>query len=187
MAANDPHYDAKLFVAAHPHGTGSVLSEPYSGSPKQHAKNRCTLIQSWFRRTAIWAFWKLDSIIKNDLFNINMRNRRRDKSASSGDDPDGFTRNVGTAIPQNIPESSAWWKMQAKDLFALTEEGEMGMMQSMVTITHNDYVPELLASVRRGPFANPTESEMVEYLLTRVKADRHRPKFEDFALEHAMS
>ena len=74
VKAHDPHYDAKLFVAAHPHGTGSVLSEPYSGSPKQHAKNRCTLIQSWFRCTAIWAFWKLDSIIKNDLFNINMRN-----------------------------------------------------------------------------------------------------------------
>ena len=38
VKANDPHYDAKLFVAAHPHGTGSVLSEPYAGSPKQHAK-----------------------------------------------------------------------------------------------------------------------------------------------------
>ena len=77
--------------------------------------------------------------------------------------------------------------MQAKDLFALTEEGEMGMMQSMVTITHNDYVPELLASIRRGPFASPTESEMVEYLRAHAKTNGRRPKFEDFALEHVMS
>ena len=34
----------------------------------------------------------------------------------------------------------------------------MGMMQSMVTITHNDRVPELLAVIRRGPFAEPNET-----------------------------
>ena len=28
---------------------------------------------------------------------------------------------------------------------------------------------------------------MVEYLLTRVKTDRNRPKFENYALEHVMS
>ena len=91
-------------------------------------------------------------IIKNDLFNLNSRRRRRGRSASAPDDPDGFTRNFGTAVPANIPESSAWWKVQSKDLFAITEEGEMGMMQSIVTITHNDRVPELLAVIRRGPF-----------------------------------
>ena len=84
-------------------------------------------------------------------------------------------------------KSSAWWKVQSKDLFAITEEGEMGMMQSMVTITHNDRVPELLAAIRRGPFAEPTETEQVEYLLTRVKAKREALDFENYALEHVLS
>ena len=44
-------------------------------------------------------------IIKNDLFNINSRRRRRGRPASAQDDPDGFTRNFGCAVPQNIPES----------------------------------------------------------------------------------
>ena len=34
-----------------------------------------------------------------------------------------------------------------------------------------DHVPELLAVIRRKPFAEPTETEMVEYLLTRVRSD----------------
>ena len=126
VKANDPHFDAKVWPAFHPHGTGSVLSEPGSGSLKAHARNRAASIQSWFRRTALWAFWFLDRIIKNDLFNLNSRRRRRGRPASAQDDPDGFTRNFGTAVPANIPESSAWWRMQAKDLFAITEEGEMG-------------------------------------------------------------
>ena len=42
-------------------------------------------------------------------------------------------------------------------------------MQNMITISHNDYCPEMLAAIRRGPFAKPTEDEMVEYILTRVR------------------
>ena len=83
--------------------------------------------------------------------------------------------------------SSAWWKEQSKDLFALTEEHELGLMSSMVTITHNDLVPEQLANMRRGPFAQPTESEKVEYLMTRVRTDRQRSQFENFGLEHVLS
>ena len=63
----------------------------------------------------------------------------------------------------------------------------LGMMQSMVTITHNDHVPELLAVIRRKPFAEPTEAEMVEYLFTRVRTDRRKPDFENYAFEHVLS
>ena len=83
--------------------------------------------------------------------------------------------------------SSAWWKEQARDLYAITEEHELGMMSSMVTITHNDIVPEMLANIRRGPFAAPTEEEHVEYLLTRVRSDRHRADFENYGMEHVLS
>ena len=54
-------------------------------------------------------------------------------------------------------------------------------MQCMVTITHNDHVPELLAVIRRKPFAEPTETEMVEYLFTQVRTDRRKADFENFA------
>ena len=57
-----------------------------------------------------------------------------------------------------IHRSTAWWADKAKGLFAITEEGELGMMNSMVTITHNDSSPELLAVIRRKPFAMPTAS-----------------------------
>ena len=52
--------------------------------------------------------------------------------------------------------------MQSKDLCALSEDGELGMMQELITITHNDHVPELLSVIRRGPFAKPTESETAD-------------------------
>ena len=61
------------------------------------------------------------------------------------------------------------------------------MMSSTVTITHNDLVPEMLANIRRGPFSPPTETEQVEYLLTRVRSDRQRGDFENYGLEHVLS
>ena len=94
----------------------------------------------------------------------------------------------GHGTPEkNALQSSAWWKVQSKDLFAITEEGEMGMMQSMVTITHNDRVPELLAVIRRGPFSEPTETEQIEYLFIRVRAKREKRDFDNFAFEHVLS
>ena len=63
----------------------------------------------------------------------------------------------------------------------------MGMMQRMATITHNDQAPELLAVIRRGPFSEPTETEQIEYLFTRVRAKREKMDFENFAFEHVLS
>ena len=83
--------------------------------------------------------------------------------------------------------SSAWWKEQAKDLFALTEEHELGMMSCMVTQTHNDLAPEMLANIRRGPFSPPTPEEHVEYLFTRVRSARQRSDFENYGMEHVLS
>ena len=57
MRFSEPHMDAKLFPHVHPYGTGSLLSELGSGSPHRHAKNRLLLIQSWFRKSALWGFW----------------------------------------------------------------------------------------------------------------------------------
>ena len=62
-----------------------------------------------------------------------------------------------------------------------------GIMQSMVTITHNNRCPEMLAAVRRGPFAKPTQEEKIEFLLTRVRKSDCRVAFADHALEHTLS
>ena len=96
-------------------------------------------------------------------------------------------RYFGTTVPTSIPESSSWWAHQAKDLFALTEQSEMGMMEMMITIAFNDFAPEMLASARRGPFAAPDETELVEYLMTRLRTERTRLDHQNFALEHVLS
>ena len=168
VPANDPHYDAKVWPHVHPYGTGSLLSEPGSGGTQRHARNRLTLIQSWFRRSALWGFWFLDRLVKTELFFKNKR--RRDcghPGASNANEEDPLTRLFGTAQPSDVPESSEWWKKQQRDLFAVSDEAELGLMSTMITITHNDSAPEMLASIRRGPFAEPTEEEFVEYLITR--------------------
>ena len=51
------------------------------------------------------------------------------------------------------------WKKQQQDLFAMSDDSELGLMQAMVTVTHNDSCPEMLAAIRRGPFATPTEED----------------------------
>ena len=65
----------------------------------------------------------------------------------------------GRTEPKRVVESRAWWEDQQKSLSAMTEEHELGMMNAMVTITQNDRSPEILAWVRRGPLASPTEEE----------------------------
>ena len=60
----------------------------------------------------------------------------------------------------------------------------------MVTVSHNDKVPELLAHVRRGPFSRPTSEEKIEYLLSRaLKANKPLAlsRVTDYAMEHTLS
>jgi hypothetical protein len=69
-------------------------------------RNRACLIQSWFRRSAIWGFWKLDWLIKKDLFWTNMRRQKPDAGPQQGQgQQDPMERIFGTIIPKNIPES----------------------------------------------------------------------------------
>ena len=74
-------------------------------------------------------------------------------------------------------------------LIFMSQGGVIGWFEQFAVkrITHNDLVPEQLANMRRGPFATPTESEKVEYLMTRVRTDRQRSQFENYGLEHVLS
>ena len=45
----------------------------------------------------------------------------------------------------------------------------------------------MLAVIRRGPFAKPTNMEQIEYLFTRVPKTDSRKHFEKHSLEHVLS
>ena len=188
VPANDPHYDARVFPCVHPYSTGSLLAEVGSGGTQRFSRNRLMLIESWFRRSALWGFWSLNRLIQTELF---FKNRKRQaagrQGASATNDPDHIVRLFGTAQPSDIPESTEWWKRQQRDLFAITDEAEQGLMSAMVTVTMNDSCPEMLASIRRGPMAQPTDEEMIEYLLQRKRRDQERPAFENHSLEHVIA
>ena len=64
---SEPHYDAKVWPVVHPNGTGSMLAEPGAGSGYRHAENRLALIQSWFRKIALWSSWFLNRLITSRL------------------------------------------------------------------------------------------------------------------------
>ena len=165
VKSNDAHYDAKCWPCVHPYGTGSMLSEPGSGGTQRHARNRMSLLQSWFRRSALWGFWFLDRLIKTELFFKNRKRRETGRAHVPVSESDPYKRLFGTAQPCDIPETSAWWKRQQSDLFAMSDDPELGLMQSMVTVTANDSSPEMLAVIRRGPFAELIIIIIVECML----------------------
>ena len=76
MRVSEPHYDAKVWPVVHPYGTGSMLAEPGAGSAHKHAKNRLVLIQSWFRKSALWSFWFLNRLITSELFFTNKKRQK---------------------------------------------------------------------------------------------------------------
>ena len=130
----------------------------------------------------------MDRITKNQMFWT--RRKQEEKKTGTrrvGKEQDPMERLYGTVLPASIPETTPWWQRRTKDLMAMTDDAEMGLMQAMLTQSHNDKSPEMLAAVRRGPFSPPTEEEMIEYLLARKRRDQDRPPFEHFAAEHVLS
>ena len=57
-------------------------------------------------------------------------------------------------------------------------------LQFFARISHNDGCAEMLAAIRRGPGAKPTNEEYIEYLLQRKRHDQVRPPFEHHSFEH---
>jgi len=145
VTASDPHLDAKLWPHMHPYGTGSLLSEVGSGGTHRLVKNRLLCIQSCFRQNNLYAFWFLNRIITKELFFRNfMRRSRGNSTAGDANATDPITRLYGTVVPSDIPESTAWWRNQQKELFCLSDDAEGGLMQTMLTVTANDGSPELV-------------------------------------------
>ena len=96
--------------------------------------------------------------------------RKRTASAACLDDPnapadgvkqDNYDMLLGRVDPRDIPESGGWWKQQQTELMAISDDHEMGLMTSIVTVTHNDLSPELIAHASRGPCAVPKDDEKI--------------------------
>ena len=115
-----PHYDAKLFPHVHPYGTGSLKSEPGGCPMNKLCRNKAFALESWFRRSTQWAFFQNDNALKHKLF-WNNRAKRRHGLAHGASDADRFSQMYGTIVPANIPESTARWKRQTRELAAITD------------------------------------------------------------------
>ena len=87
----------------------------------KYVKNRAMSLESFFRRSSIWAFFSLDRLIKERLFFANFFKRRQGMRTSAlKPDVDNFTKAFGQVVPASIPESTAWWQRRAKELSAMT-------------------------------------------------------------------
>ena len=187
VEANDRHLDAKYYPVAHPHGTGSCYSEPETGGIQHFVINRLALLQSWFRKSATWVFQQYDRMITNGLYNKERYRMKHGRGSVKPGETDNYRRIYGTTNLQDLPESVAWWSRQAKNLYAMCDDSELGMFGTMTTVTHCDSSPEMLAAMRRGPLAKPTEQEMVEYLLpAKNKSKYDSAAFEEYAYEHVL-
>ena len=60
-------------------------------------------------------------------------------------------------------------------------------MDTMLTITFNDFAPGMLAPAGSGPFTEPTETERAEYPMTRLRTERNRIDHANYALVHVLS
>ena len=156
----DKHYDAMLFPHVHPYGTGSLSCEVGTVTLNKYVKSRATSLASFSGRSSAWASPSFDRLIKQRLFFAIWAKRgqgMRVSALNSGDD--NFTKTFGQVVPASTPESTAYWQRRAKELSAMTCDQEMGLFQIMVTVTHNNRCGEMLAVLRRGPFASPTDQE----------------------------
>ena len=133
IKAGDAHYEAKLFPAFHPYGTGSLRSEFNSGGHQKVVRCRGLALEKCFRRSSLWCFFQLDLHIKTTMFFGQLRKRRCGRTMPATTDK--FTYCFGNIVPSQIPDSTAWWRRQGKELAAICDECECGLMQAMVTIT----------------------------------------------------
>ena len=71
-------------------------------------------MQSFFRRSSLWPFWQA----------ILRRKQMGCRHGVAGAGADKFAQIYGTIVPSDIPESSAWWHKQTKELAAITDDRE---------------------------------------------------------------
>jgi len=68
--------------------------------------------------------------MKRTLF---FKNRARVRGGLGKHTSTKFEKAFGSVIPSSIPESTAWWRRQSKELAAITDDVESGLMNLMAT------------------------------------------------------
>ncbi len=107
----DPHFDARVFIAKHPHGTASCFAEAQSGKPHKYVTARLLSLERWFRSNAQWCFLQLDRYIKSKLF-FHKRYKAKATGQTAEAHPKSKTADIyetlyGTVQPASLPESLA--------------------------------------------------------------------------------
>jgi len=104
-------------------------------------------------------------MITSQMFNqekIKQQQGRRHNSEANSSDP--TTRLFGTVVPSSIPESTEWWKVQSRCLFAISDDSELGIMQEMVTITGTLF-PRAIHSRQRTPNLHEASKRLISLSL----------------------
>ena len=156
-----------------------------------------------------------NNFIKNALFFAQAGRRRFGRA--SGNHADSFSKWFCMIVPVHIPDSTAWWRRQARELGAICDNTECGLMQSCFRRLHSpksagslfrcecvacciqsvsgwggrpwydSRSAEIFAVVRRGPLAKPTKIKQLEYLFTHVPKKDSLKDFKKHSLEHIVS
>ncbi len=102
----DPHFDARVFIAKHPHGTGSCFAEAQTAKPQKYVVARLLSMEKWFRSNAQWCFLQLDRYIKSRLFfNKRYKAKATGQVVEPKPNADIYETLYGSVQPASLPES----------------------------------------------------------------------------------
>ena len=136
------------------------------------------MVDGRFRHEHSWIFWQLDALVKQRIGQYNRVSVRVDeqgKQITHGDiekektEFDPFAK-FGEKVPSNLPNSRNYWTQKLQELLALSEELNREP-DFMITLTQNDYWPELQAVVQGGPGASWTAVDNKEEVLGRYPGE----------------
>jgi len=136
----DADLDARCFPSAHPYGSGSMR-----GNLSHYIRHKLYSLDPWCRETPTWVFWQLDRMIKHQLFFIRRR-QLGGAEAAKGECAGKGEAKWDCTNTKAVVDSADWWSGHRHDLLAMTEEHELGPPQAMLTLTHSDQSPEMLAA-----------------------------------------
>ena len=94
---------------------GGLLAVYHGPCLSPFLKTKKATVCSQLTRNNLWCFWKLDQLIKNQLFFAHRRSKRSGRAQQQPTSNDPMSSWLGTVVPSSIPESAAWW--QVPELF----------------------------------------------------------------------
>ena len=68
--------------------------------------------------------------MKTELFFKCKKRRESGRPCATESAGDPYKRLFGTTQPADIPETSEWWKRQQRNVFAMSDNAELGLMQA---------------------------------------------------------